>query len=550
MPIFRILLLLNLAVVSLLAQNAAVKNYSTPTFKIADEIAKDIQLNASIYTTSLFGVYTKSAENILPNQPTDSITLLTIDSIKTKKLLNLKPRFLKLIIPLKDGKNLTLVLKQNERLGANTALLLSSPTPFNPQNEAALHYWGVVENSKSIVAISIFNTEVMGIIAMPYGNINLGKIESSPVYALFNDAILIESNNSICATNTEEQGKTVKIESNQNEVKRSATSTKCVQLYWEVNNDVYIKKGSLTTTYNFIMGIFNQHQLLNYNDGITVSLKQLKIWNSVSPYTGGSLATEWLNSYQSITSTFNGDVATFIRYSTRTGGAAGSIGGLCSNDWGAKKCYAGILSTYRNLPVYSWSVTVITHEQGHIFGSRHTHDCVWNGNNTRIDGCGPAVGYPSGTCTAGPIPPAGTIMSYCYYSPNPGVNLSLGFGPQPDSVIVYTINNANCLSDLPCDKDNTIPIISDGFPTTIFPNPTSGAFTLEIANINFNEININVFNTLGKLIYSTTEEQQAGTNGFFSTVITLIDYPAGVYFVQIRTEKNRTTKKIAITERQ
>ncbi len=50
-------------------------------------------------------------------------------------------------------------------------------------------------------------------------------------------------------------------------------------------------------------------------------------------------------------------------------------------------------------------VFVIVHELGHIFGSRHTHDCVWNRNNTAIDACG-------GT-TCNHINEPGSIMSYC-----------------------------------------------------------------------------------------------------------------------------------------
>ena len=60
---------------------------------------------------------------------------------------------------------------------------------------------------------------------------------------------------------------------------------------------------------------------------------------------------------------------------------------------------------------------VVTHEQGHLMGSRHTHACVWNGNNTAIDGCGPAAGYGyEGSCSGAPIPSGGgTIMSYCHF---------------------------------------------------------------------------------------------------------------------------------------
>lgn len=67
---------------------------------------------------------------------------------------------------------------------------------------------------------------------------------------------------------------------------------------------------------------------------------------------------------------------------------------------------------YNNVPNYSWSVQVVTHEFGHLLGSKHTHACVWNGNNTAIDGC---AGGTEGGCSTPGIPfNGGTIMSYCH----------------------------------------------------------------------------------------------------------------------------------------
>ena len=107
-----------------------------------------------------------------------------------------------------------------------------------------------------------------------------------------------------------------------------------------------------------------------------------------------------------------------------------------------------LYSSYNNFPTYSWSVFVITHEFGHLFGSRHTHACVWNGNDTAIDGC---AGNVEGNC---PLPgyPAngGTIMSYCHLQ-SVGINFNLGFGPQPGNVIRNSVNNASCLQ--PCSTD-------------------------------------------------------------------------------------------------
>jgi len=96
-------------------------------------------------------------------------------------------------------------------------------------------------------------------------------------------------------------------------------------------------------------------------------------------------------------------------------------------------------------------VMVVTHEFGHLFGSRHTHACVWNGDNTAIDGC---AGYTEGSCSLPGNPPqGGTIMSYCHQQ-SVGINFALGFGLQPGNVIRNSVINGNCLDCCAAGQDN------------------------------------------------------------------------------------------------
>jgi hypothetical protein len=56
------------------------------------------------------------------------------------------------------------------------------------------------------------------------------------------------------------------------------------------------------------------------------------------------------------------------------------------------------------------------------------------------------VAYQEGTCSSFPANPVGggTIMSYCHLQAV-GINLSLGFGPQPGALIRNTVNAGTCL---------------------------------------------------------------------------------------------------------
>ncbi|MFM8917636.1 MAG: M12 family metallo-peptidase, partial [Bacteroidota bacterium] len=229
----------------------------------------------------------------------------------------------------------------------------------------------------------------------------------------------------------------------------------------------------------YIQGAYNQVATLYNNDGISTNLQTLFIWDTVDPYTG-TTTSNYLTQFGQNRTSFAGDVAMLIGYNG--GGGVAYVNGLCSSSNQYRMGYSAISSTYQNVPTYSWTVEVLTHEGGHLLGSRHTHDCVWNGNNTRIDGCGPAAGYNSGTCAAGPLPVSGTIMSYCHLVSGVGINFNNGFGTQPTSAIVSTINNATCLTScISCPTPSTPGAIAiSGGSNLICPGDSR---TLSIATV-------------------------------------------------------------------
>jgi hypothetical protein len=299
------------------------------------------------------------------------------------------------------------------------------------------HFRGVVKgNSKSIVAISVFADEVMGFISEAgKPNLVLGKLKDSNTHIIYEDSDLKDKLGFTCDTAESD------FEYSDSDLKENNDSralTDCVRMYIEVDHDIYQDKGSnVTTVTNFTTGLFNQIATMYANEQINIVLSPLTIWTEPSPYNSTS-SSGMLNAFLANTGAFDGDLAQLISY--KASGGIAYVDGLCSANPDYSKSFSSINSTYQNVPTYSWSVMVMTHEFGHLFGSQHTHACAWNGNNTAIDGCYtteggcPDPGNPSG---------GGTVMSYCHLT-SVGINLNLGFGPQPGNLIRNRVSNASC----------------------------------------------------------------------------------------------------------
>ncbi|MBK6930901.1 MAG: T9SS type A sorting domain-containing protein [Saprospirales bacterium] len=221
---------------------------------------------------------------------------------------------------------------------------------------------------------------------------------------------------------------------------RSTGPDNCVRMYMEADYTIFQNKGSVAAATTYIESFFSQVALLYANESVNMVLNELLVWDVADPYTGPSSSNYLYQFRDALAGVYNGDLAHLVGFTG--GGGIAYVDVLCNSYYGVG--YSGINTTYSNVPTYSWTVEVVTHEIGHNLGSQHTHACAWNGNNTAIDGCGPAAGYSEG-CNAA-LPTAGTIMSYCHLVSGVGIDLNLGFGPQPGDRIRNEVYNAACLA--------------------------------------------------------------------------------------------------------
>ena len=319
-----------------------------------------------------------------------------------------------------------------------------------PANRNIKHYRGVVkDDERSLAAVTFYEDEIMGIVATSEGNFNIAKNKQSGKHLFYNDKNLIAKPDWVCE---KEDDPSVTYDSevlfdldNKGETSRG---NKIVRFFVETEYDIYQNKGSVHEVEVYISGLFNQVAALYQNENINIYVSYLFIWttNVSYPYTGKNTSADLLDQFEKTRTSITGDLGMLL--TLKNIGGRAHVDGLCKILTKNKLGVCGIYNYYNVVPVYSWSVKGVTHEFGHLLGSEHTHDCVWNGNNTAIDGCGPNAGYPGDGNCSNPGDPlgGGTIMSYCQHRPV-GINLSLGFGTQPGNLIRNNVSKANCLVD-------------------------------------------------------------------------------------------------------
>ncbi len=381
-----------------------------------------------------------------------NVKIFNYDASAYASIKSEKPALLNLIVPALDGGEQELELIENNIFSAGFKLTNEKGEEY--AYTPGLFYKGKIKgDDHSFVSISLFDNEVMGIIARENRDQQvIGKSNAlrSNSFMLVDQADM-DNPGFVCNTKElPEWPNQVKVI---NEGLRSSIA-KCVDVYFEIGNNVYTFKGnSVTGAADFVSGLFNATASIYSNESVATGISQMRVWTGVEPFSG----LDFSNSLGS----FNGDLAHYVKMASGSGASGVAyLPGLC----GSSFAYSELFTTGASYPSYSWNVNVLTHEMGHNLGSPHTQSCSWPGG--AIDGCYDA----EGSCADGPLPAAGkgTIMSYCHLNSAVGINFANGFGPLPGARIRDIVNNAGCISDC---SGNAGTITGGG--TTPPPAPTN-----------------------------------------------------------------------------
>lgn len=367
--------------------------------------------------------------------------ILDLDRTSLETILRSEPTTLSIELPTSARSGLRLQLVRVKLL-ADDFQVIESATDRPVTVERGLHYRGMVAGDEgSLVAISIFPEELMGLVAGPGGNYVIGKMESTNFrggeHIIYRDQKLHDRLVLDCAT--PDDGYVYSRAELSNWPRGQRALDDCVGIFLEADDNVYQARGSVQATNDFMTGMFNQVAALYANEQIKLELSEIFVWTTTSPYKSNS-SSGMLSAFQSTRTNWVGDLAGLVSFRS-SGGIAAGFSGLCNPVRSRSMCFSNIQNGYATVPSYSWTVDVVAHEFGHLFGSRHTHACVWNGNGTAIDGC-----YTTeGSCPR-PANPSqgGTVMSYCHLQ-SVGKDLALGFGPQPGNVMRNSVAQATCL---------------------------------------------------------------------------------------------------------
>lgn len=227
----------------------------------------------------------------------------------------------------------------------------------------------------------------MGLIATEDGNFNIAYDKVTGLHVSYNDRNLKDKYSFLCSTIEDESvmydakvllnpsDDVLLNPSNKTSIRSTTFNIKHVRFYFETEFDIYQARGnSVSSVEAFVTALYNQVATLYGNEGIFTAISEIHVWTREDPYTQMNLQ-ELLTQFQNIRTSINGDIGQLLNF-RGLGGMAAGFNALCNVSTRRKLSVSSIIQFFSVVPTYSRTIKVMTHEIGHLLGSRHTHACV------------------------------------------------------------------------------------------------------------------------------------------------------------------------------
>jgi len=167
--------------------------------------------------------------------------------------------------------------------------------------------------------------------------------------------------------------------------------------------------------------------------------------------------------------------------------------------------------------------------------SSQVTSAVWNwGDGTSTNGLSPTHTYTA----AGHYNICVMAFAACGDSSFVCQNDSLFRANGTNSIISVTVINTTAATGIKTTKEGTAQV-------SIYPNPSTGMFTLSLTNVAVAKAQINISNILGEVIYSSQEQV---TNGTVAKQIDLESTANGAYFMKVSVGSQSYTSKLIINK--
>lgn len=227
-----------------------------------------------------------------------------------------------------------------------------------------------------------------------------------------------------------------------------------ISMALELDNAVMSRFPDTTKAIAYVLNIFEVGSLVCERDlNAKYEITNIRLWFTQPPYVSSQalgltpsirfFSTWWAKNMKG---KLQYDVVHWLSYSNVPSGVASSIGGICADSGTYALTY--LLGDGAN-GNRSRDIQIVLHEFGHVFGSPHTHSCLWQGGP--IDNC---VGNyaENGPCEYKRSQrEEGTIMSYCL-SREASYPFTLAFHPQCSALIRAYLQRVPCIGNQPMKR--------------------------------------------------------------------------------------------------